>query len=175
MSETYVLKETITEERLVSPDEQNRSTMESLIVVFIVFLLILIVANNPNASYFSLTLPSWAPTLFTWAVLFVLILFFAGYAAGKIKTEAGEEYGGAFRLGFWAILILVLISVFLIFRQNNYRAAFWLALIAFILVLIVIFSFWNKSRGGAAWMIPLALGLVFYMAEVWNIVSLNNL
>ena len=175
MSQTVLLKETITEELIPSSDEINRGFMESLVIIFIAFLLILIVANNPDASYYNLTLPSWAPSLFVWSILIFLVLFFAAYGAGRIKSNVDDTSSGVFRLLFWIILILFLVSVFMIFRQNNYRAAFWLGLIALIFVIIVMIMYWNKARTGALWMIPLALGLLFYIAEVWNIVSLNNL
>jgi tryptophan-rich sensory protein len=175
MSQTVLLKETITEELLPSADEINRSFMESIVIVFIAFLLILIVANNPNASYYELTLPSWAPSLFVWSILFFLVLFFAAYGAGRIKSGVEDTSSGVFRLLFWIILILVLLSIFMIFRQDNYRTAFWLSLIALVFVIIVMIMYWNKVRAGALWMIPLALGLLFYLVEVWNIISLNNL
>jgi tryptophan-rich sensory protein len=147
----------------------------AIIVMIILFLLLMIVANNSTASYYGLTLPSWAPSLSVWAILFALVFLFTAFALAKAYAQGGAYKSSWFGLGIVITLILWLISVFIIFQTNNFRAAFWVAVAAGVLTLILLFYVGCTSKAAAGWLIPLLLLEIFYLAEVWQIISLNNL
>lgn len=94
-SSSYAIIETVKEETvMVSPEEQNAEFVKFLILLAIVLLVLYIVANNPNANYYTITLPSWAPTLLTWALLFLLIFILTAFAASKLSLNLADGKAG---------------------------------------------------------------------------------
>jgi tryptophan-rich sensory protein len=153
----------------------NKALMVYLGVFLVIFLLALIIGfTNSTAQYYSLTLPSWAPSLTTWTFIFALVLFFTAFAASKMQLGS-QHKNHWYSLFFVISIVLILFFVFFIFQMNNFRVAFWILVAGAILLIITMFCGWNTYRSASLWLIPLLLLEIFWLVETWQIVSLNNL
>lgn len=153
----------------------NKALMVYIGIFLVVFILALIIGyTNSSALYYTLALPSWAPTLTTWTFLLAIALFFTAFAASKMQLGS-QHKSHYYSLFFSLSILLILFFVFFVFQMNNFRIAFWLLVASAILLLITMFAGWSSYRTASAWLIPLFLLEVFILVETWQIISLNNL
>lgn len=155
-------------------DNTNKQFIAFIFLLVVVFLLILIVANNKSSIYFTSQLPSFAPSLSTWAFLLGLVFFFVAYSLTKAYQQPDTTRANIFALMVIVILILILVSVFLIFQSNSFRGSFWTAVAALIITIIAIFYIGGCSRSSSGWLLPLLLLEILFLVESWQVIQLNN-
>jgi tryptophan-rich sensory protein len=153
----------------------NADFIKYLLLFLIAFLLILIIANNPNSIYYSLTLPTWSPSLATFAVLFVLIFFFTAFSMAKADYGTDDSRATWFKWGVWIVVLLWLVGIFLLFQINNVRSSFWVFIGSLIVTIILMFMIGCQSTSSTLWLVPALLLEIFILCDLWNIISLNNL
>lgn len=172
-TKTVIISET-TKVDSVNSYALNADFVKFLVLLLIVFLVIVIIGNNSKSLYFTSTLPSWALSLATWLFLIAIVFMFTAYGMMKADFQADDMRANWFKFGMFVVLVLFLVSVFIIFQTNNFRAAFWTQLAGLIILIILMFFVGSQSRAAAALQIPLLLIQILFLVEVWQIVQLNN-
>jgi hypothetical protein len=145
-----------------------------LLLLLIVFLLILIVANNKSSIYFSSSLPSWAISLTGWAFLILIVFFLTAYSLTKGDFIGSVVKSSIYKWIIAIVLLLIVISIFVIFQCNNFRASFWILFSAAVITLILLFFIASASLAAALWLLPLLALEIFMLVEIWQIIKLNN-
>jgi tryptophan-rich sensory protein len=181
-TKTLILTETTTTDDSVDVGDNsdknllaNADFIKYLLIFLIAFLLILIIANNTSSIYFSSTLPSWSPSLASWSILWVIIFFLTAFAISKADFQADAVRAGIFKWGIMIVTVVILVSIFILFQTSNARGSFWTMVGGLILTVILMFYIGGQSKAAAGFTIPLLLLEIFYLVELWNIISLNNL
>jgi tryptophan-rich sensory protein len=154
--------------------KRNGELVKYLLFLFIVFLIVIIIANNPDSIYFTLTKPDWS-SLTTWTVFFAIVLFLSGFALCKCDDAIDMYKSGGFKFLMFVSLFLIVLGIFFLFRTTSTRVCFWLFIAALIVTVISLFFIGGISRSCALWTLPLLIFEVVGSIYLWQIIQLNNL
>lgn len=139
-----------------------------IFVTVIVFLVVLAIVNNNNLGLTSWArLPVWMANQYLLALIFALILILAMHST-YIGHHAGVSiWKSSLGMSYLVLGIFLAILAALVFRSHNFTAAFWLALVGFILSCFHFYGVWRLHALAGYEFLPLVVFLGYATYKLW--------
>ena len=146
----------------------DRATWVFLLAAIVVFAIIWWIVYDHHAQVHAWArIPSWIANPFILGVVVFVCVLLVAYATKRGYSASAGTWKNVIGGVFFVVGVALIAIAHLVYRSHNFVAAFWVALVVAVLVLVHFYAVWVHDRQAAMAVLPFLFVLLAIVYLLW--------